>query len=90
MLFCYKILCPNEVILLRGNHECAAISRVYGFYDEVKQRFGVGLWKEFCSVFRFLPLAATVDNSIFCVHAGLSPSARKVEDIQKVLQQLLS
>ena len=48
----------------------------------------VALWREFCAVFCYLPLAATVDDTIFCVHAGLSPSARSVDDIQQVARDL--
>lgn len=35
-------------------------------------------------VFDFLPLAAVVDNRIFCVHAGLSPSLQNVDDIREI------
>ena len=31
------------------------------------------MWKTFCDVFNALPLAVTIDDKIFCVHAGLSP-----------------
>jgi serine/threonine-protein phosphatase PP1 catalytic subunit len=73
LLICYKIQNPDKLFMLRGNHECGPISRIYGFYDEVKRRFNVKMWKTFCDVFNALPLAAIIDDKIFCVHAGLSP-----------------
>ena len=34
LLLCYKIKFPENFFLLRGNHECSSINRIYGFYDE--------------------------------------------------------
>lgn len=84
LLGCLKIKYPNKVFLLRGNHECAPISRIYGFYEEVKRRYNVKLWKSFCDMFNYLPLAATVEDKIFCVHAGLSPKLTTLDAINKI------
>lgn len=46
LLFCYKLKYPNLVHLLRGNHECTSISRIYGFHDECVQRFNADIWKQ--------------------------------------------
>ncbi|EER18022.1 protein phosphatase type 1, putative [Perkinsus marinus ATCC 50983] len=84
LLSALKVKYPEKIYLLRGNHECAPISRIYGFYDEVKRRFNVKLWKSFCEMFNLLPLAATIDEKIFCVHAGLSPDITSMSAINNV------
>ncbi|KAF9136603.1 hypothetical protein BGX30_011044 [Mortierella sp. GBA39] len=82
LLFCYKIKYPENFFLLRGNHECASVTKVYGFYDECKRRASIKMWKAFVDVFNCLPLAAIVANKIFCVHGGLSPSLGTMDDIR--------
>lgn len=38
LLFVLKVLHPQEVMLLRGNHEAPTINRSYGFYNECCER----------------------------------------------------
>jgi len=86
MLLAYKIKYPENFFLLRGNHECASINRIYGFYDECKRRFNIKMWKKFQDVFNVLPFAAVVDEKIFCIHAGLSPDLNSPEQVKRIMR----
>jgi serine/threonine-protein phosphatase PP1 catalytic subunit len=84
LLMAYKVMYPERIFLLRGNHESAEISRIYGFYDECKRRFSVKIWRMFVHAFRYLPLAAVIGGRIFCAHGGLSPSLHTLQDLKKI------
>lgn len=84
LLFCYKLKYPENFFILRGNHECANVTRVYGFYDECKRRCNIKVWKTFIDTFNCLPIASIVADKIFCVHGGLSPSLSHMDDIRQI------
>ena len=84
LLIAYKIKYPENFFLLRGNHESAQINRIYGFYEECKRRYSVKLWKKFTDVFNILPLSAVIDDKIICMHGGLSPDFKTINDLRKI------
>ncbi|XP_063445356.1 uncharacterized protein LOC134725460 [Mytilus trossulus] len=88
LLLAYKIKYPKNFFLLRGNHECASINRIYGFYDECKRRYNIKLWKTFTDCFNCLPIAAVVEDTIFCMHGGLSPDLKEMSQLNKLERPL--
>lgn len=84
LLLAYKIKNPDMIFLLRGNHECNSITRMYGFYDECKRRYSISLWNEFCNMFNFLPVCAVIDQRIICMHGGLSPDLNHLSQVNDI------
>ncbi|KAM0522675.1 hypothetical protein ACHAO3_002130 [Verticillium nonalfalfae] len=85
LLMCLKAKYPDRIVLVRGNHESRQITQVYGFYEECQQKYGnASVWKACCHVFDFLVLAAIVDGELLCVHGGLSPEIRTIDQIRVV------
>lgn len=86
LLFCYKLKYKDNFFMLRGNHESANITKMYGFYDECKRRKSSKIWKNFIDVFNCLPIAAIIQDKIFCVHGGISPDLSNLKQINNIVR----
>lgn len=84
LLLAFKVKYPERLFLLRGNHECHSINRMYGFYDECRRRYSMKVWKDFALCFNQLPVAAVIDDRVLCMHGGLSPD---LSDLQIINEQ---
>ena len=86
LLLAYKIKYPNNVFLLRGNHESEIINHVYGFYDECRRRYNIKIYKLFSDCFNWLPISSIVDDKILCMHGGISPDLTSLDKIRKIVR----
>merc|ERR1719218_403842 len=85
LLLLLKVRYPQCITLIRGNHESRQITQVYGFYDECLRKYGnANPWKYCTEIFDFLTLSAIVENSIFCVHGGLSPDVKLLDQVRTI------
>ncbi|KAK2958239.1 putative Serine/threonine-protein phosphatase [Blattamonas nauphoetae] len=84
-LLAVKIAQPDHLILLRGNHESERCTTIYGFKNEVFDKYSQSVYSAFIDTFHTLPLAAVVHDTIFVVHGGLFDRPNvTLDDINKV------
>lgn len=85
LLVAMKVRFRDRITILRGNHESRQITQVYGFYDECQRKYGnANVWKYFTELFDLLPLTSVVENEIFSLHGGLSPSLETLDQIRNL------
>ncbi|RNF23952.1 putative serine/threonine protein phosphatase [Trypanosoma conorhini] len=94
-LFSMKVLAPEKVLLLRGNHEDTLVSGDISGYGNTSFRaqcrnlfghaLGEELWQRASETFAYLPLTANIDGRIFCAHGGIPRYRGGVDDRMQVL-----
>ena len=62
----------------------ATVDNIFG--SSGKRRYNIKLWKTFTDCFNCLPIAAIVDEKIFCCHGGLSPDLQSMEQIRRIMR----
>ena len=68
------------------NLHCCEFQFFYLKHILGKRRFNIKLWKTFTDCFNCLPIAAIVDEKIFCCHGGLSPDLQSMEQIRRIMR----
>ena len=85
LIFALKVLYPDDVYVIRGNHEFQALCSVCGFRDEVLSlNYSRALFDSFVSVFNVIPLALRINGDVLCLHGGIGPNIRELSDIERV------
>lgn len=81
LLCCLKILYPDSIYLLRGNHETRAITKSFGFCKECTKKMSKHIYNKFCRLFDELPLVAIINQKVFCSHGGISQEAMDISNV---------
>lgn len=92
LLLALKVLLPDKVFLVRGNHEDRAMNEKYGFQEDCKSRlgkeFGQKSYDIFHKAFDQLPVACLVSERILVVHGGIGDGRWTLSDLEQVQRPL--
>mmetsp|Transcript_28672 Transcript_28672/g.52215 ORF Transcript_28672/g.52215 Transcript_28672/m.52215 type:complete len:415 (+) Transcript_28672:81-1325(+) len=94
LVLALKLAYPNQIVLLRGNHEERELNQHMGekgFYSHCQQRLGGNGDKVFDRMhgcFEVLPLGCVVADRAFVVHGGIGDGAWDISSIYHVPRPL--
>lgn len=85
LVFLMKVLFPENVYIIRGNHEFEFLCTQCGFSTQLEQEFhDDNMLDSFLVTFSYLPISALIDNKILAVHGGIGPSCFSLNQLKKV------
>jgi serine/threonine-protein phosphatase 2B catalytic subunit len=84
LLMAMKVANPNNVYLLRGNHESRSMTEYFTFREEVLDKYDSEIYDQILLTFDAMPLIAVVNQEYLCMHGGVSPNMKNLDEINKM------
>ncbi|EAX98729.1 Ser/Thr protein phosphatase, putative [Trichomonas vaginalis G3] len=85
LIYLMKLKYPNDIFIIRGNHEASNICSRYGFKNEIQKKYNSqALFEKFIEVFDYTPMGALINSSILCVHGGIGPQFTSLKQISNI------
>ena len=83
-LYALKLTYSDTFWMLRGNHECRHLTEYFTFKGECLHKYSESLYEDALRSFEALPLAAIMSRQFFCVHGGLLPDLKSLDDVVNI------
>ncbi|KAM0685944.1 sporulation-induced protein [Conglomerata obtusa] len=84
ILLVYKIMYPEHIFLVRGNHE-VRVSQKSSFREEILRMYeDENVYNMVSETFYYLLIGCIVDGRILCVHGGIGSDTISVGELQQI------
>jgi serine/threonine-protein phosphatase 2B catalytic subunit len=87
-LFCLKLKSPNDIFLLRGNHESRDMTEAFNFRDQVLMLYDEQIYEEYMDTFDMLPVSGLVNGRYLAMHGGISHRLTSVAAINQIERRM--
>ena len=84
VLYALKLNYPQNMFMIRGNHESRQLTTYFNFRSECLHKFDIEFYDTVCESFDMLPVACLINKKFLAVHAGISPELTTLDNISKL------
>jgi hypothetical protein len=94
LLMALKVRFPDQMHLIRGNHEDKWINNGFGFSEECATRLQEdpsdedSVFARINRLFEWLPLAAVIEDKVICLHGGIGSQLNYIGEIEHLQRPL--
>ena len=88
-LLSLKIRFPNDIFMLRGNHESREMTQQFNFRDQCLSEYDEDFYDRLMDCFDLLPVTALTNGEYLCMHGGISEyltSLKSINDIDRKVE----
>lgn len=84
ILYTLKLNFPQNIFMIRGNHECRQMTTFFNFRSECLAKYDLEVYESACNTFDVLPLACIINKKFIAIHGGISPELVTLDDLTRV------